>query len=142
MSRLSIVTLGVADVTASRRFYVDGLGWEPVFEVPGDVCFIQVAHGVVLALWDRAAMTEDVGHPVTPGDHVVLAHNVDSAQEAEAFMATALAAGAQVLKPVHQAFFGGVQGYFADPDGVRWEVAWNPGLVVEADGTVRLTPPE
>ena len=142
MSRLSIVTVGTRDVAASRRFYVDGLGWKPTFEVPGEVCFIQVAHGVLLALWRAESMADDVGHPVTPGDNVVLACNVDSAAEVEALIAKAQAAGARVLKPAQEAFFGGVQGYFADPaDGVRWEVAWNPGLTVDADGTVHIGPP-
>jgi hypothetical protein len=138
MSRLSIVTVGVADVAASRRFYVEGLGWEPTFELPGDVCFIQVAHGVLLALWGRDALAEDSGAPVTAGDGVSLACNVGSDAEVLELLATAEAAGARILKPGQRAFFGGFHGYFADPDGVRWEIAHNPGLTVEADGTVHL----
>jgi catechol 2,3-dioxygenase-like lactoylglutathione lyase family enzyme len=141
VSRLSIVTVGTRDLAVARRFYVEGLGWNPTFEVPGEVCFIQVAHGVLLALWRAEAMAEDAGHPVTPGDNVVLACNVGSADEVEALIARAETAGALVLKPAQEAFFGGVQGYFADPaDGVRWEVAWNPGLSIDADGTVQIGP--
>ncbi|MEA2295143.1 MAG: uncharacterized protein QOE86_2782 [Solirubrobacteraceae bacterium] len=138
MSRLSIVTLGTADLEASRRFYVEGLGWEPTFEVAGEVCFIQVAHGVLLALWGQEALAEDSRAPVTAGDNVVLACNVDTEEAVAELLATAERAGARILKPAQPAFFGGVQGYFADPDGVRWEIAHNPGLSVDADGTVRF----
>ena len=138
MSRLSIVTLGTADLEASRRFYVEGLGWEPTFEVAGEVCFIQVAHGVLLALWGQEALAEDSRAPVTAGDNVVLACNVDTEEAVAELLATAERAGARILKSAQPAFFGGVQGYFADPDGVRWEIAHNPGLSVDADGTVRF----
>jgi catechol 2,3-dioxygenase-like lactoylglutathione lyase family enzyme len=138
VSRLSIVTLGTADLEASRRFYVEGLGWEPTFEVAGEVCFIQVAHGVLLALWGQEALAEDSRAPVTAGDNVVLACNVDTEEAVAELLATAERAGARILKPAQPAFFGGVQGYFADPDGVRWEIAHNPGLSVDADGTVRF----
>jgi catechol 2,3-dioxygenase-like lactoylglutathione lyase family enzyme len=138
VSRLSIVTLGTADLEASRRFYVEGLGWEPTFEVAGEVCFIQVAHGVLLALWRQEALAEDSRAPVTAGDNVVLACNVDTEEAVAELLATAERAGARILKPAQPAFFGGVQGYFADPDGVRWEIAHNPGLSVDADGTVRF----
>jgi uncharacterized protein len=138
MSRLSIVTVGVADVAAARRFYVDGLGWEPTFELPGEVCFIQVAHGVLLALWGRDELAEDSGAPVTPGDNVSLARNVESDEEVVALLEQAERAGARILKPGQRAFFGGFHGYFTDPDGLRWEIAHNPGLSVEPDGTVRL----
>lgn len=139
MNRLSIVTLGTRDLATSRAFYVDGLGWEPTFEVAGEVCFIQIAHGVLLALWRVEELAKDSGHPVTHGDNLSLACNVGSAEEVEALLARAEAAGARILKPAQEAFFGGVQGYFADPaDGVRWEVAWNPGLTVDADGTVHI----
>ena len=141
MNRLSIVTLGTSDLAAARRFYVDGLGWEPTFEVAGEVCFIQVAHGVLLALWRREALAEDSHAEVTMGDNVALACNVETEEEVAELLATAERAGARILKPAGQAFFGGVQGYFADPDGVRWEIAWNPGLTVDADGTVHLGAP-
>ena len=67
MNRLSIVTLGTRDLATSRSFYVDGLGWEPTFEVAGEVCFIQIAHGVLLALWRVEELAKDSGHPVTVG---------------------------------------------------------------------------
>jgi catechol 2,3-dioxygenase-like lactoylglutathione lyase family enzyme len=142
VNRLSIVTLGTGDLAAARRFYVDGLGWEPTFEVADDVCFIQIAHGVLLALWRREALAEDSQAAVTMGDNVALACNVDTEEEVAELLATAERAGARILKPAGQAFFGGVQGYFADPDGVRWEIAYNPGLTVDDDGTVHLGTPD
>lgn len=138
-SRLSVITLGVDDLTVARRFYVDGLGWEPTLDVPGEVAFIQVAPGVLLALWRREAMAADAGVPVTAGDAVELAHNVDSEPEVTAFLERAAAAGATIVKPAARASWGGFHGLFIDPSGFRWEVAHNPGLVVDPDGTVRFT---
>ncbi|HKE76370.1 MAG TPA: VOC family protein [Acidimicrobiales bacterium] len=143
--KVSIITLGCPDVAALRRFYVEGLGWTPVMEVPGEVCFIQVGGGVALALWRAEALAEDSGAPVgEPGSSAVaLAHNVDSGDEVVEVLARAEAAGATVLKPAGPIFFGGIQGYFADPAGFRWEVAWNPGWFVAPDGSVSLAgPPE
>jgi uncharacterized protein len=136
--RLHLVTLGVPDLERARRFYVEGLGWEPTFEVPGEVTFIQVAHGVLLALWGRAALEADMGAQAGEGSAMALAHNVGSEEEVAAVLDRARAAGARILKEAQPAFFGGVQGYFEDPSGFRWEVAHNPGLVVEPDGTVRI----
>ena len=88
------------------------------------------------------ALAEDSHAAVTMGDNVALACNVETEEAVAELLATAERAGARILKPAGQAFFGGVQGYFADPDGVRWEIAYNPGLTVEADGTVRLGAPD
>jgi len=138
--RVDFVTLGVADLEATRRFYVDGLGWEPLLEVPGEVLFFQVAHGVVLGLY--TGLAGDSGAPT--GDPsaapVSLSHNVASDAEVAAAMQRAEAAGARVLKPAQRAAFGGFHGYVADPDGFRWEICHNPGWSVDADGTVRLGP--
>jgi hypothetical protein len=141
--RVSFITLGVADVAAARRFYVDGLGWAPTFEVPDEVVFIQAGHGLILGLWGGDALEADAtgkiaGTPKPTG--FALAHNVGSDDEVVAVLAQAEAAGATILKPAQRADFGGFHGYFADPDGVRWEVANNPGWSVEPDGTVRLGP--
>jgi uncharacterized protein len=139
VSRLSFITLGTADLAAARRFYVEGLGWQPTLDLEGEVCFIQVAHGVLLALWPAEELGKDSAKPVTAGDNVSLARNVDSPEEVDALIAQARAAGATVLKPGQEAFFGGYHGYFADPvDGVRWEIAHNPSLTVAPDGTVGL----
>jgi catechol 2,3-dioxygenase-like lactoylglutathione lyase family enzyme len=139
---LTLVTLGVRDVAASRRFYVEGLGWRPTLDLP-EVVFVQVGHGLLLALFAADALEADVGSGAAPGDAatapVTLAHNVGSEQEVDTAMARAAAAGARVLKPARRAEWGGYHGYVADPDGFRWEIAHNPGLVVDADGAVRFT---
>jgi catechol 2,3-dioxygenase-like lactoylglutathione lyase family enzyme len=140
--RISFVTLGVDDIDAARRFYVDGLGWNPTFEVPGDVLFIQVAAGVLLALWGRESLAHDVGETLGTGRAPIsIAHNVGSDDAVVAIVDQARAAGATVLKEPAMSFFGGFQGYFADPSGFVWEIAHNPGMSVDADGTVHIGPP-
>jgi hypothetical protein len=140
--RLTLVTLGVRDLVASRRFYLDGLGWRAVLDVP-EVVFVQVGPGVLLGLFDAAALETDVGSGRAPGDAatapVTLAHNVASEREVDDSIARAVGAGARVLKPAQRAEWGGYHGYVADPDGFRWEIAYNPGLVFDADGTARFT---
>jgi catechol 2,3-dioxygenase-like lactoylglutathione lyase family enzyme len=136
--QLSLVTLGVDDLDASRRFYGEGLGWSPLLDLD-EVVFYQVGRGLALALFPLTDLAADVGHPATPGTNVTLATNVGSPAEVDELMARAQAAGAEVLKPAQRAAFGGYHGYFADPDGHRWEVAHNPGWSVAEDGTVKLT---
>jgi uncharacterized protein len=129
--RISLVTLAVADLEATRRFYVDGLGWDPMIFVPGDVLMIKVADKVILSLWDRGHFEAEVG-PIVTGQGVApltLAHNVGSREEVDEVLATAREVGAD---PVHDGVdreWGGYTGYFGDPDGYRWEVAWAPGDV-------------
>ncbi len=129
--RVSFVTLAVADLAATRRFYVEGLGWEPALEEEGDVLMFRVADRVVLSLWAEAGFEEEVG-PVRRGSGVVpitLAHNVATPAEVDAVLDDARAAGASdVGRAVHREW-GGYTGYFADPDGFRWEVAHNPGPI-------------
>jgi catechol 2,3-dioxygenase-like lactoylglutathione lyase family enzyme len=129
--RISFVTLAVADLAASRRFYVDGLGWTPVLEAPGEVVMFEAGPRLVLSLWHRAAFEEEVGEPAVSGPGVVpltLAHNVRTRDEVDAVLALARGAGA-VVGEARERQWGGYTGYFADPDGFRWEVAWNPGPV-------------
>jgi predicted lactoylglutathione lyase len=132
--RLSLVTLAVADLEATRRFYVDGLGWGPLIFVPGDVLMIKVADKVILSLWDRGHFEAEVG-PIVTGQGVApltLAHNVGSREEVDEVLAAARDVGAD---PVHDGVdreWGGYTGYFGDPDGYRWEVAWAPGEVSAA----------
>jgi len=137
---LTLVTLGVADVPAARAFYVDGLGWDVVFENVGDVVFVQLGHGLLLALFGAADLAADAGlAPLVIGSgSVSLAKNVESAGEVDTVMATAVAAGGAVVKPAQPAVWGGYHGYFSDPDGVLWEVAHNPGLVADDDGRVTM----
>ncbi|NYV77024.1 VOC family protein [Streptomyces sp. UH6] len=136
--QLSLVTLGVRDLGVSRRFYTRGLGWSPLLDVD-EVVFYQVGGGVALGLFRLGDLSADVGHPATAGTPFTLARNVDSPAEVDEAMERAAAAGAEILKPAQRAAFGGYHGYFADPDGHRWEVCHNPGWSVAPDGTVSLT---
>jgi catechol 2,3-dioxygenase-like lactoylglutathione lyase family enzyme len=140
--QLSFITLGVRDLAAARRFYIDGLGWRPTLEVPGEVCFVQVAPGVLLALWPAVDLHADIGSGPAPGAAatapIAFAHNVDSEAAVDAAMERFVAAGGAVRKPAQAAFFGGYHGYAADPDGFTWEIAYNPSWRVDTDGTVRL----
>jgi catechol 2,3-dioxygenase-like lactoylglutathione lyase family enzyme len=136
--RLSLVTLGVADLERARRFYEDGLGWRRGNNHP-EVVFFQIG-GAVLALWRRDALAQDAGLPDAGSGFggITLAYNARTREEVDAVLAEAEAAGANILKPAEDAFWGGYSGYFADPDGHVWEVAWNPEWTVAEDGSVRL----
>jgi catechol 2,3-dioxygenase-like lactoylglutathione lyase family enzyme len=124
--RLNLVTLVVADWTVSRRFYVDGLGWEPLVDVPDEVVMFEVADKVLLSLWAEAHAVGEIG-PVARGGTMpfTIAHNVGSASEVDDVLADARAAGAQAAGPERRDW-GGYSGYFTDPDGFRWEVAHAP----------------
>jgi catechol 2,3-dioxygenase-like lactoylglutathione lyase family enzyme len=138
--RLSLVTLGVRDVSVAHAFYVDGLGWTPTLAVPGEVTFIQVGHGVLLGLWSLDELVAEVGEVVRDGPvPITLAHNVDDEATVDRVLADAQRAGGSVVVPAARRAWGGYNGYFADPDGYRWEVAHNPNLSVSDDGTVVLS---
>ncbi len=129
--RISFVTLAVRDLDASRRFYVDGLGWTPALDVPGEVLMLPVGAHVVLSLWVDSAFEAEVG-PIVRGDGVApitLAHNVSTREEVDQVLATARAAGADPAHAAVERDWGGYTGYFGDPDGYRWEVAFNPGPI-------------
>ncbi len=141
--RLTCVTLGVTDLGESKRFYVDGLGWRPALDVPGEVVFFQIAPGQLLALFGKDDLAADAGG--TPladpsAAPISLGYNVDSEAEVIETMALAERAGATILKPAQRADFGGFHGYFADPSGFRWEVVHNAGFQVADDGTVSIGP--
>lgn len=145
--RVDLITLGVSDFAAARTFYVEGLGWPPIFEVPGDVVFIQIGQGLALGLFGRAALDADAGDPERGTSEagappMSLAHIVETEDEVVALLAAAEAAGACILKSPQRADFGGFHGYFADPSGFRWEVATNSGWHVGADGTIAIGPVE
>jgi catechol 2,3-dioxygenase-like lactoylglutathione lyase family enzyme len=125
--RISFVTLAVRDLDASRHFYVDGLGLEAELDVPGEVVMIRVGEHLILSLWDEAHFEAEVG-AIGRGDGVppfTLAHNLATPDEVDAVLRDARAAGADV-GAAEQRDWGGYTGYFADPDGVRWEIAYNP----------------
>lgn len=137
---ITLVTLGVDDLEKSLRFYRDGLGLATdgivgqQFEY-GAVVFIQLQAGLRLALWPRKSIAHDTGLPVGPrsATEVTLAHNVRTKDEVDAVMAQAKAAGATITKPADETFWGGYTGYFQDPDGHVWEVAFNPQWVAEQE---------
>jgi catechol 2,3-dioxygenase-like lactoylglutathione lyase family enzyme len=126
--RISLVTLGVADLARARGFY-EALGWSGAHQPDAEVCFFQ-AGGMVFGLWTALG-----GHGA-PG--IELAHNVRSPAEVEFVLAEAERAGGTVVRPAGRADWGGVTGAFADPDGYVWEVAHNPGWTLDENGAVHL----
>lgn len=138
--RVSVITLGVADLARSRRFYEEGLGWIRTGE-HDTVAFYQ-CNGFILSLFGRDALIVDgqMDASQVGTGAIVLAYNVRARDEVDAVMAEAQRAGARVLKPAQPTFWGGYAGYFADPDGHPWEVAWNEGWPIDAAGHVTLGP--
>ncbi|MGE0272841.1 MAG: VOC family protein [Alphaproteobacteria bacterium] len=136
--RLSLVTLGVDDVSRSRRFY-ERLGWTASKMGGDEVAFFQLG-GIILSLWDRTSLAADMG--VKDGARgfggFAIAHNVRAKNEVDALLKEAEAAGARILKHGTVTDWGGYIGYFADPDGHTWEVAWNPAFPIASDGSIRL----
>lgn len=135
--RISLVTLGVADLARSRAFY-EALGWKG--QEVEETFFVQAGSSAVV-LWSRAKLADDAGISEAGSDGfggVALAHNVRSREEVDAIMTAAGAAGATITKPAADTFYGGYAGYFADPDGHLWEVAHNPGFTLAADGALTL----
>lgn len=124
--RISMITLGVADLQRAVRFYEEGLGF-PRMESPPTVAFFTL-NGTWLGLYGREALAEDATVPAQGSGFrgVTLSHNVKTEAEVEAVLAQAVAAGATLVKPAQKVFWGGYSGYFQDPDGHLWEVAHNP----------------
>jgi catechol 2,3-dioxygenase-like lactoylglutathione lyase family enzyme len=123
--RLSFITLAVADVSRSRDFFVDGLGWQESLYVPQEVLMLRVGERLVLSLWDREAFEAEVG-PLSDGTGVApitLAHNVASPAEVDEVLEEAAAAGAMIRTRGTKREWGGYSGYFTDPDGFAWETA-------------------
>lgn len=134
--RITLITVCVDDLERAVRFYRDGLGWPTQGIVGkefenGAVAFFDLSHGLRMALWPRASLANDAGVAVGPrsATEVSLAHNVVSREEVDDVMAQAQRAGAAIVKPAQDTFWGGYAGYFADPDGHLWEVAWNPQML-------------
>jgi hypothetical protein len=153
--RVHFVTFATADLDAARRFYVDGLDWLPLLDVPGEIIFFQIGPGLVLGLFDLEKFDQDLagaGNATVGADPagnasaghttgvagVTLSHNVHSPAAVDQVIAAAVAAGATVLKAPQNAAFGGYHAHFRDPNGIIWEIAHNPGWRVDNDGTVRL----
>ena len=139
--RVSLITLGVADVSRATAFY-EAVGWGVdggVNDETDHVAFFQ-ANGFIVALWDRAKLAKDSGVRDSGGwGGVTLAYNVRSPAEVDAVLEGARAAGASIPREGAETFWGGYSGVFIDPDGHPWEVAHNPGWVVHEDGRTTLT---
>ncbi len=135
--RLSVVTIGVAEVERSVAFY-GALGWSPGIHEPGEIAFFQLG-GIVLAIWRRAALAEDAACDDRGGwGGIGLSHNVRSAVEVDRVLAMIETAGGTVARRGADQPWGGYSGVFHDPDGHSWEVAWNPGFPLAEDGAVSI----
>lgn len=138
--RITLLTLGVDDLEKAVRFYREGLGLKTEGIVGtefahGAVAFFDLQAGLRLALWPRKSIAHDTG--LAPGrpsaTEFTIGHNVSSKAEVDAVMEQARRAGAAIVKPAHDTFWGGYAGYFQDPDGHLWEVAWNPQWVIKEE---------
>jgi len=135
--RITVLTIGVADLKESLKFYRDGLGLKTdgiigeEFEY-GAVVFFDLLNGLKLALWPRKSLARDAGIAEEPASATELSigHNVNSKEEVDQVMAEAKKAGAKIIKAAQKTFWGGYAGYFQDPDGHLWEVVWNPELKI------------
>lgn len=135
-ARITLLTLAVDDLERALAFYRDGLGWPTQGIVGtefenGAVAFFDLAGGLKLALWPRKSLAADTGMtvgPRSPGEFSV-AHNVGSQEQVDAVMRDAESAGARIVKPAQATFYGGYAGYFQDPDGHLWEIAFNPAML-------------
>ena len=135
--RVSLITLGVADLARSRDFYA-ALGWR--YQEVQETVFIQLG-GSAVVLWDRGKLADDAGVEDAGADGfggIALAQNVRSREEVDEIIAAAESAGASITKPAAETFYGGYAGYFADPDGHLWEIAHNPGFTLRDDGSLVL----
>ena len=134
--RISFLTLAVQDLATSRQFYVDGLGWQPDVEVEDDVVMIKAGPQVVLSLWKRDHFEAEVGTiGWTPGHGVApftISYNTRTEAEVDDVLETARAAGADPVHDGEKREWGGYSGYFGDPDGYRWEIAYNPQDIGQA----------
>ncbi len=135
--RLSLITLGVADLDRARSFY-EALGWQSPTGPADGVAFFQ-SGGMIVALWSRESLAEDSGVTDTGGwGGVTLAHNVRSPAEVDSVLDEAERAGATIARRGAETFWGGYSGVFIDPDGHPWEVAHNPGWTIADDGSISL----
>ena len=138
---MTLITLGVADLPRSVRFYRDGLGWPTDWQEGGPVAFFRTA-GTRLGLYPLEHLAQDIGPDVSPArapfSGITIAHNVRTREEVAAVLALAAAAGGTVVKPAQDVFWGGHSGYFCDPDGYHWEVAWNPHNPLDEAGFMTL----
>jgi uncharacterized protein len=136
--RLSLITLGVSDLNRSTKFY-ERLGWRRSKASADGITFFQ-AGGMALALYPRHELAKDanIASEGQGFSGITLAYNTRSHTEVDSVLEEAKAAGATILKPAQEAFWGGYSGYFADPDGFLWAAAWNPHFPIAEDGSIQI----
>lgn len=132
--QISVITLGIANLPRSRRFYVEGFGWAPVFENE-EIIFYQM-NGLMLGTWLEEAQAAGMGRKPTKSGGFALAHNVPARDDVKPAMDRLIAAGGSLLKAPVAPPHGGYCGYVADPDGHGWEIAWNPAWAISPEGLV------
>lgn len=133
--QLSVITLGIADLARSKRFYVDGFGWTPVFS-NDEIVFYQM-NGFVLGTWFKGALEQDMRQTANPAPGAyALAHNVQDPLQVTQILTRLTEHGGRLLRAADQPPHGGLRGYVADPDGHPWEIAWNPHWPISPEGYV------
>ena len=132
--QISVITLGIADLARSRRFYAEGFGWQPVFENP-EVVFYQM-NGFMLGTWYSASLEADMQRKLVRPGAFALAHNVETREAVVPAMDRLVTVGGRLLKAPVAPLHGGYSGYVADPDDHAWEIAWNPAWAISPDGFV------
>jgi hypothetical protein len=134
--QISVITLGIADLSRSRRFYADGFGWTPVFRSP-EIIFYQM-NGLMLGTWLSSALESDMRRKPAGAGAFSLAHNVASADAVQPILDRLVQHGGRLLRPADAPPHGGMRGYVADPDDHAWEIAWNPAWPISPEGYVRF----
>jgi len=132
--QISVITLGVADLARSRRFYAEGFGWKPVFEVP-DIIFYQM-NGLMLGTWKKASLAADMKRDNAPFGSFSVAHNVAGKDDVQPTIDRLVQFGGKLLRAADAPPHGGYRGYVADPDDHAWEIAWNPVWPISPEGYV------
>ncbi len=138
-SNLHFLTLSTKDLDAARSFYRDGLGWEPLVDVPGEIIFFQVAPGVILGFFEAMKFAEDQGRSglFSGVSGVTLSHNVESRDAVGSTVEKLVSAGGTVIKPPQDGAFGGIHhAHVSDPNGIVWEIAHNPDWCIDENGKV------
>jgi catechol 2,3-dioxygenase-like lactoylglutathione lyase family enzyme len=127
-----MITLGVSDLNTALQFYRDGLGWPLSGASGGDIAIFKLKTGIALALYPRPLLAKDAGLEDNGGfGGITLAQNVESEEEVDRFLSDATRAGGRIIKPASHTEWGGYSGYFADPDGHPWEIAYVPFFTLE-----------
>jgi len=136
--QISVITLGIADLARSRRFYVDGFGWKPVLETP-EIIFYQM-NGLMLGTWMRSALEADMQRKSAAAGAFSVAHNVATREEVQPTLDRLVRFGGTLLRAADAPPYGGLRGYVADPDEHTWEIAWNPAWPISPEGYVTFGP--